>query len=313
MMNKILSLYFKLPHDRSFGVVSKIVNRLVAKIVKVNLDRMVPKHFLKTQKSYPLGVNKKKRDKNIIFSFTSFPGRIADVWIVVECLFRQTYKADKIILWLDKEKFNLDNLPAKLKAQIPRGLEIKFVEDIRSHTKYYYALKEYSDSYVLTVDDDCYYPETLVENLIKINEQYPNSIASNRIHKLRFDSSLLLPYRKWFHNYSPTQTVNGKYLLTGVSGVLYPPNIFDDGLFDVTNFMEKCMYADDIWLSVNAFRLNIDIASNSEFNKDMISISKSSQVRLLNYNSKGNGNDDQLSAVLKHFGIKNFAKYFEKQ
>ena len=86
------------------------------------------------------------QQKEIVISLTSFPGRIADVWIVIECLFRQTYKADKIILWVDKERFNVEDLPSRLKAQMKRGLEIRLVEDLRSHTKYYYALKEYNNS-----------------------------------------------------------------------------------------------------------------------------------------------------------------------
>ncbi|WP_438966798.1 glycosyltransferase family A protein [Flavobacterium sp.] len=309
MMNTLLYLYFKLPHDRSFGIISKITNRLAARILKRILDRKVPNYFLRTLDKFPSGVNQLPRENKLIVSFTSFPGRIADVWIVVECLFRQTYKADKIILWLDQEKFDIDTLPPLLKAQTKRGLEIRLVEDLRSHTKYYYALKEFTNSYVITVDDDCYYPETLIENLMEINKAYPNSIASNRIHKLVFKDNLIVPYQKWSHNYSPKNTVNGDYLLTGVSGVLYAPSIFDAYFFDTSVFMEKCMFADDMWLTINAFRMNIPIASNSTFNKDMIAISKSGAVRLLNYNSRGSGNDVQLRAVLDHFNMGNLENF----
>lgn len=309
MMNTLLKLYFKLPHDSSFGIFSKIINRLAARIIKRILDRTVPKHFINTFDMYPIGVNQDARDKEIVISLTSFPGRIADVWIVIECLFRQTYKADKIILWLDKERFNLEELPLSLKDQIKRGLEIKLVEDLRSHTKYYYALKENPNSFVITVDDDCYYPEKLIENLMHIHQEYPSSIAANRIHKIQFKDNDILPYKQWAHNYSPKKTVNGSYLLTGVSGVLYPPNLFDSHFFDSTVFMEKCKFADDMWLSINAFRLNIAIASNATYNKDMIAVSKTAQVRLLNYNSKGNGNDSQLRAILDHFNMGNLENY----
>lgn len=309
MMKGVLNIYFKLPHDKSFGIFSKIINRLAARIIKRILDRTVPSHFLKTLDRYPTGVNLEPRDKEIVISLTSFPGRIADVWIVIECLFRQTYKADKIILWIDKERFNIEDLPSRLKAQMKRGLEIRLVEDLRSHTKYYYALKENNNSFVITVDDDCYYPENLIENLMKIHREYPNSIASNRIHKIKFKENYVLPYAKWSHNFSPKNNVNGTYLLTGVGGVLYPPKIFDAPFFNATVFMEKCKFADDIWLSVNAFRLGINIASNGKFNKDMIAISKTGDVRLLNYNSKGNGNDSQLRAVLDYFKMGNLENY----
>ena len=92
-------------------------------------------------------------------------------------------------------------------------------------------------------------------------------------------------------------------MLTGVGGVLYPPNIFDQTLFDKSIFLEKCKYADDIWLTFNAFRLNIKIASNNKFNKDLISISDSGDHRLLNFNSKKGGNDQQLLNLLDYFQL----------
>ena len=78
MMNVLLELYFKLPHDSSFGIISKIINRIAARIVKRILDRTVPNHFLKTLDKYPTGVNLEPREKEIVISLTSFPGRIAD-------------------------------------------------------------------------------------------------------------------------------------------------------------------------------------------------------------------------------------------
>ncbi len=303
MMNNLLNIYFQLPHDNTFGIISKGFNRLVARIIKRVLDRTVPRFFLKTQGQYPIGLNAEKRDKEVIVSFTSFPGRIQDVWIVVECLFRQTYKANRIVLWLDKDRFNLDEIPLSLKAQMKRGLEIRLIEDLRSHTKYFYALSEFKEAFVVTVDDDCYYPENTIENLIKINDEFPNAIASNRVHKMTYDGENIETYSKWHHNYSPKHSISGKYLLTGVGGVLYPPNIFDEMSFDKSVFLDICKFADDVWLSINAFRLGVNIASNSTFNKDFIAVSKSWNTRLLNYNSKGNGNDQQFLAVLDHFDL----------
>src|SRR5699024_12638905 len=62
------------------------------------------------------------------------------------CLLRQTYPPDKIILWLAKEQFEGRNtLPNNLLDLEKRGLEIVFCdEDLRSHKKYYYAIKKFS-------------------------------------------------------------------------------------------------------------------------------------------------------------------------
>ena len=68
MMNVLLKLYFKLPHDRSFGIFSKIINRIAARIIKRIFDRTVPSHFLKTLDKYPIGVNQETRDNEIIIT-----------------------------------------------------------------------------------------------------------------------------------------------------------------------------------------------------------------------------------------------------
>src|SRR5690606_22827294 len=71
----------------------------------------------------------------VVVSLTSFPARINTVWLVIESLLRQKVKPDKLILWLSKDQFSsIDVLPKRLKSQILRGLEIRFVEgDLRSH------------------------------------------------------------------------------------------------------------------------------------------------------------------------------------
>jgi hypothetical protein len=138
---------------------------------------------------------------------------------------------------------------------------------------------------------------------MSINKRFPNSIAANRIHKLRFNGAEILPYSDWQHNFNPKHEISGNYLLTGHSGVLYPPKIFDDKFFDSEKFMAICKFADDVWLSLHAFRLNIEVATNNKFNKDMISISTSSKFRLLDFNSKGNGNDGQIKAVVEEYQI----------
>jgi len=308
-MDRLLTLYFALPHDRTLGIFTKALNRIAAKILKKVLDRIIPDYFSRTQHLYPTGLNTEYRNKKVVVSLTSFPARINDVWIVVECLFRQSYKADKILLWLDEDRFVMSILPDKLKNQISRGLEIRFVKDLKSHTKYYYALSEFKDALVITFDDDCYYPKDVVRNLIEINEKYPNSISSNRVHKIKFKDNKILPYEKWHHNFTPHKYENSYFLLTGVSGVLYPCNVYDKNLFNSNIFCEKCLFADDIWLTINAFHQEIKIATNCKYNKDMISISNSSKQRLLDFNSKKNGNDQQLRSVLDYFNLGNLEKF----
>src|SRR5690606_16079955 len=151
MMDSIYKIYFLLPHDSTLGILSKGINRIAAKIIKQLFDIIVPLYFRKSSLSSGDSLYNSYREKRYSVTLTSFPARINDVWIVVECLFRQVEKADKIILWLSTPQFEGIKIPERLLAQQKRGLEIKFVEDdLRSHKKYLYAFEAFPNDYIIT-------------------------------------------------------------------------------------------------------------------------------------------------------------------
>lgn len=310
MMNTILKLYFKLPHDTSFGIISKIINRIAARIVKRVLDRTVPSYFLKTQAQFLNGLNTEKRDKKVIVSFTSFPGRIQDVWIVVECLFRQTYKADKIILWLSELQFEGVELPSLLTDQQSRGLDIRFVKgDIKSHKKYIYALNEFKNDYVITVDDDLYYDNKLIQNLIQLKEKYPYALPTNRAHLIQFDNrNKVAPYSKWYHNY---QIEKQSLLLvpTGGFGTLYEFDQLYQTFDNQILIKELVPHADDLWIKIQSLLKNTQVVTNNRYNKDPISVKSSQLEKLVSINVLRGANDVQLRAVLDYFKMGNLENY----
>ena len=310
MMNTLLNLYFKLPHDRSLGIVSKAFNRLAAKILKRLLDRTVPNHLLKTQTKYPIGVNREKRDKEVIISFTSFPGRIEDVWVVVECLFRQTYQADKIILWISESQFKGIELPKLLVEQQKRGLEIRFVEDdLRSHKKYYYALQSFDSSIIVTVDDDVFYHQDVLKTLIQAHKTNPNEVVANRAHKILFDKNgHILPYRQWRINYkSPNPSF--LYVPTGVGGVLYPPGSLSKQLLNIEAIKDLCFHADDLWLKAGSLLTNTKILITPNYNQEFITVGKTQNNKLVTSNSLNGGNDVQFKKILHYFKLGNLEQY----
>ena len=106
-----------------------------------------------------LQLNKIKRDQKIIVSLTSYPKRIDTIWLTITSLFKQSMKPDLIVLWLAKSQFKtLDDLPDSLKRLQKYGLKIKLCDDLKSHKKYYYALKEFNEDIVILADDDMFYP-----------------------------------------------------------------------------------------------------------------------------------------------------------
>lgn len=310
MMNTLLNIYFKLPHDKTFGIVSKAFNRLVAKILKRILDRTVPRYLLKTQEQYPNGLNAEKRDKKIIVSFTSFPGRIQDVWIVVECLFRQTYKADKIILWLSESQFTGIEMPKLLVAQQERGLEIRFVEeDLKSHKKYIYALNEFKNEYVITVDDDLYYDNSLIENLIQLKSKYPNSLPTSRAHMIQFEANNEISrYSNWYHNYA-YEKPSMLLVPTGGFGTLYEYSQINNSFDNISLIKDLAPHADDLWLKIQSLLKETQVITNSKYNKDPITVKSSQLEKLVTTNVLSGGNDEQLKRILEYFNLGNLEQY----
>lgn len=110
-----------------------------------------------------------KRQDGLIICMTSFPARIDYVWLVVECLLRQTIQAEDIVLYLSKKQFpTKDKLPSQLlNMELNHKVTIKMEnEDYRSHKKYWYALRDFPNKTIITVDDDIIYDSKLIEQLI---------------------------------------------------------------------------------------------------------------------------------------------------
>ena len=156
--DKLLHLYCKF-HNRK-GIHPYIftpIRRILRKVAR----KYIPQYYTNN----PIILSTKKSD--VVVSLTSFPGRINEVYIVIQSMLRQTLLPKKIILWLSKEQFKDIKLPLNLTSLINDIFIIKFVEgDIRSHKKYFYVLSEYSDCKIIIIDDDLFYPSDMVEKMV---------------------------------------------------------------------------------------------------------------------------------------------------
>lgn len=303
-MNTVLKIYYALPNFAKAGIAGKIVNRLLAKVVKTILDNTVPSYFLKTAEKAGWGLNTDKRDRLYIVSLTSFPGRINEVWITIETILRQSFKPDKIILWLAESQFPDKKIPDSLNSLLKRGLTIEFCkEDLRSHKKYFYAFEQYPDDYIITLDDDLYYDRDLLLNLVKLRKQFPTAVSTNRAHTITFSGNKILPYRQWKHNV--TNNIPSHQLVqTGGFGTIYlRTDLYRD--FNNTQLIkELAFHADDLWLKMMCFLNAKKIVTNSCYNKDPITVKSSQAEKLVKINVFQNGNDKQLENVLHHYRIK---------
>lgn len=191
---------------------------------------------------------------NVIVSLTTYPARIDTVYLTVMTLLNQTVKPKFVMLWLANEQFpkGEEELPKKLLALKDKGLEIRFCDDLRPHKKYYYTMKENPDCFVITADDDVFYPENLVEELMEASKAYPDTVICTWGHRfISDDNGDVLSANKWEYlkdGTEPSYTV----IPTGIGGVLYPPHVLSDEVFNKESIKKLCLNADDLWLKAMA-------------------------------------------------------------
>ena len=244
------------------------------------------------------GVLSLKRDCQLIVSLTSYDERFTELPKTLYSLLNQDLKPDRVILWLD-DKYTLIDLPYNISRFIKHGLEVRFVEDIGSYTKVIYAFKEFKDSIIVTADDDIYYPKDWLKKLYLSYIAHPEDIQVHRAHRVNLD----LPYEKW-EKHVVDESARYDNFLTGVGGVLYPPNCFSKEVLRDDIFLKDCPKADDIWLWVMALLHNKKIRVVKNHNQGLIVSNFYKQLfskNLYKENIKG-GNDLQLRNLLRLYG-----------
>ena len=243
-------------------------------------------------------------DKTVIVSFTTFPARMKTLPIVIESLFRQTVKPDRIILWLaDTQYPDKNNVTAQLKSFIEQGLEVKYCDDLRSHKKYYYTMKENPEAIVVTVDDDIIYPEDMLEKLLKAHRKYPNCIVANRAHKITFNEKKLCPYSMWLPRAGSINNPDMLLCPTTGAGCLFPPNSVSHHCFDIELIKTLCFNADDIWLKCMTFINNSNVVVSESRSPEIIDVLGNKKNGLAKLNVEQDFNTEQINRVSEFFNI----------
>lgn len=302
-MNFIYRIYFFLPNFEKFGFLGKVVNKILEMVLKRIFDLTVPYYFNLTKDKQVSGINNSIRNEKYIVSLTSFPARINLVWISIECILRQTFKPDMIILWLSKDQFEGKILPENLLELQKRGLTIKFCNgDLKAHKKYLYSMRDFPDCNIITLDDDLYYDEYLLERVVQLHSQNPDYICANRAHQMKISDGKIVPYKNWKRRIT-TEHPSHLNFSTGGAGTLYPPNFLVDTTFNEKLIKELCLNADDVWLKVMSILSNKKVITNKFYSKNLISISKTQRVKLVTHNVQSGGNDVQLNTLIEYFKI----------
>jgi hypothetical protein len=130
-MNRNITEFFQIPEAVRIPILGGILYRWFVKLDnKSILKEKLPENPLNTE----------KREEKVIVSLTSYPARISYVHLAIKSLMLQSYKPDRIILWLAEEQFPAKELPKELTDLCAYGLEIIWMHDIYGHKKYFYLL-----------------------------------------------------------------------------------------------------------------------------------------------------------------------------
>lgn len=196
-----------------------------------------------------IGITENKRNPKIIVSLTSFPKRMTDIHFCLYSLLKQNFKPDEVILWLSEEEFpNKENdLPESVLSLRKNGLSIKWCENIRSYKKLIPCLREYPDDFIVTADDDIFYPENWLECLWQYHLKYPDCVISQRSRKIEVDSNnSFKPYETWklIKNDVKESYLN---LCTCGSGTLFFPDSLSENVVKQEIFQKISPTSDDLW------------------------------------------------------------------
>ena len=271
--------------------------------IRVRINTFIYKNFVKFPSD---GLNtSEKRAEKIIVSLTSYPARIDSVPYAILSMLRQTIKPDKIILWLGTGKFPDDKLPEIFDRVKASGVDIEFREDLGPHTKYFYAVQEYPDDIVITVDDDHIYDRNLIERLYKSYKNHPGCVQALTVSRITFDSNgNMNKYVDWEHAYAGNPgSSSHEYIAFGIGGVLYPPHSLPPETFNLEAMKRLSPRNDDIWLKfmeiMNGTKVTV-AASSTQLAGSYI-YGCSAEFALRNTNDRQGKNQIQLDAILNEY------------
>lgn len=242
-----------------------------------------------------------------IVSLTSFPAAIPYAVQAIRSILKGTILPDRIVLYLDTQKFPDRILPPELealRAECP-FFEVRFdPAEIRSYKKLIPALRDFPEDIIVTVDDDINYPPNLLHDLLKLHQHLPDAIVAHRVRKVKLNK----PYRKW-RKYKWYDFIFKKYhfshlaMQTGVGGVLYPPHSLDEKMLEPSLFMALAPTTDDVWFWLAAVSRGTYVVPLPNGQRRAKEVGKPAQFSLKTVNLKpgDDRNKEALDRILAHY------------
>lgn len=248
--------------------------------------------------------------KGITVSFTSYPARMGNLHLVVRSLLHQSIKPERIVLYLGTDTPE-KHISPKLKKLKKHGLIIKTgYEDLKPHKKYFFAMQEYPENTIITVDDDLIYDRNLIKDLLKCSYEHPNCVCARRVNLMtKHEDKSLAKYSDWKWEYKKLLEPSHALLATGCGGVLYPPHCFGPAAFDIEAIKENCLNTDDIWLKFMEIKYNRKVVFTNSIVCHPLTIRNSQKSALMLTNTSGENRNDINIKNMENFTDIKLADY----
>lgn len=246
-------------------------------------------------------LNTKPRKERVIASLTSYPARMKFVHLAIKSLMVQTYKPDRIILWLAEEQFPTKELPKELTDLEKYGLEIIWMHDIYGHKKYYYPVKNQADNeVVITFDDDIIFPKNSIKRLMKKHKRFPNSVICERGQT--YDSRYEKNPGLWKTLSSvgvkkPTYSLNP----SPGGGCLIPKGAFHIDAINEEKIRALAYKNDDLWYMFMCAQNKTRIIKTRKYHKPFSVIIGSQVEQMATENVLGNKNVEAMERLIKAY------------
>lgn len=197
----------------------------------------------------------------IVFSLTTIPSRLNNIYETLESLNDQYVKADAIYLTIPKTCKRLNLKYPKISKKIKDLCQPVYIDqDYGPVTKIIGALTEETDpnTLILTVDDDIIYPPTLISDMLKHHKKYPNSALSSSglsLGNYPFKYSISFNQKKndWWFTMSGKNKGREIDILYGYAGALYLRKFFPENKYLYQNFLKYTTYSDDLFKNDDVF------------------------------------------------------------
>lgn len=249
-------------------------------------------------------------NKSVVISLTSVPWRFGRLHAVLMSLLWQSVRPDRIVLWLSeynqKGERILDpkNLPVNLRRMQRKGVEIGFVDDIRSYRKLVPTLEKYPDAIAITVDDDTLYPGDWLEKLLAAHQLHPDAVVCYRGTRMQVVGGTLAPYNAW-PEYTTRCKPSYQLFAQGCEGILYPPGTLHPEVLNRAVFMDIAPTADDVWFKAMALYNRVPHVKITEKHQDFPRVrgSQAEGQSLHHVNNILGHNDHQVAAVFSRYNL----------